>query len=112
MQKKFHLKDNDDFKRLIQAKQFVSKGSLTVYFQKNKLNYSRFGISVGKKHGNAPTRNKIKRQLRMMIASIFDFSDGYDYVIMIRPQYKDNTYQENLLIMEQLSKLIKKRCAK
>lgn len=112
MQKKFRLKDNEDFKRLIQAKQFVSKDSLTIYFYKNNLNHSRFGISVGKKHGNAPTRNKIKRQLRMMIASVFNYSEGYDYVIMIRPKYKTNTYHENLLILEQLSNLIKKRCTK
>lgn len=110
MQKKFRLKKNEDFKRLIDARQFVVCDSFTIYFLVNDLDHSRFGISVGKKHGNAVMRNKIKRQIRMMVSQVFKYDVGLDYVIMIRKPYFKNSYAENLALMEQLTKKIMKRC--
>lgn len=110
MQKKFRIKKNEDFKRLIDARQFVVGDSFTIYFLKNDLNHSRFGISVGKKHGNAVTRNKIKRQIRMMVSQVFKYDIGLDYVIMIRKPYLTKSYADNLALMNQLAKKIMKRC--
>ena len=107
MQKKFRLTKNEDFKRLISKKKFVFNKTFTVYFLLNEINHSRFGISVGKKHGNAVMRNKIKRQVRMMIAKEFDFSKPYDYVIMIRENYHKQTYLENLKELNKLATRIK-----
>ncbi|MDF9866769.1 ribonuclease P protein component [Bacilli bacterium PM5-3] len=106
MKEKFRLKKNNDFKRLIDAKKYVINKTFTIYFLPNNLGYSRFGISVGKKHGNAVMRNKIKRQLRMMISQIFVFNKSYDYVIMIRNNYHNQNYSQNLEKLEQLSKRI------
>lgn len=105
MKKKFVLKKNEDFKRLIKAQVFITNKTFTIYYQKNDLGYSRFGISVGKKHGNAVVRNKIKRQVRMMIDSAFIFSKSYDYVIMIRANYFIQDYASNL---SDLNKLVQR----
>ncbi|MDL2211285.1 ribonuclease P protein component [Erysipelotrichaceae bacterium OttesenSCG-928-M19] len=108
MQKKFRLLENRDFKELISNKKFVTNATFTVYFRKNNLNHARFGLSVGKKHGNAVVRNKIKRQIRMMIAQVFDYQKSYDYVIMIRANYHQQSYAKNLNDLIKLSEKIKK----
>ncbi|MDR1781642.1 MAG: ribonuclease P protein component [Bacilli bacterium] len=112
MKKKFHLCDNDDFKRLIDAKQYYINSTFTIYYQKNNLNYSRFGISVGKKHGKAYERNKIKRQIRMMISKIFNYQLGYDYLILIRSRYKQQSFEENSMKLNELANKLKTRCNK
>lgn len=112
MQKKFRLKNNDDFKRLIDAKKFLVNQSFTIYFVPNTLGYARFGISVGKKHGNAVNRNKIKNQIRMMISQTFAYSKSCDYLIMIRKDYHENSYAENLERLTDLAKKIDKRGVK
>lgn len=112
MQKKFRLKKNDDFKRLIDAKKFFVNKTFSIYYVPNTLGYARFGISVGKKHGNAVNRNKIKRQIRMMISQIFDYSTSCDYLIMIRKDYHKQTYAKNISEMEYLADKIDKRGVK
>ncbi|MDR3215171.1 MAG: ribonuclease P protein component [Bacilli bacterium] len=107
MKKKFHLCDNDDFRRLIEAKKYYNNSTFTVYFQKNDLKYSRFGISVGKKHGNAVMRNRIKRQIRMMISQVFSYSHSYDYLIMIRPKYKEQSFEDNIKKLRDLASKLK-----
>lgn len=102
MKKKFRLKKNEDFKRLIETRRFVNNKTFTFYFKENDLGYSRFGISVGKKHGNAVTRNKIKRQIRMMISQTFTYDKSYDYMVMIRHDYHKQTYDKNLEKMQEL----------
>lgn len=105
MKKKFVLKKNEDFRKLISNQKFATNKTFTVYHKKNELGHARFGISVSKKQGNAVVRNKIKRQVRMMIDSAFVFSKSYDYVIMIRANYFKQDYATNLA---ELNKLVQK----
>ncbi len=50
----------------------------------NNLDYSRYGLSISKKVGNAVTRNKLKRRLKE-ISRMEPFEPGWDVVFMIRP---------------------------
>ena len=51
----------------------------------NNLPYARYGISVGKKLGNAVYRNKKKRQIRSIIDSLEkDYVKAKDYIIILR----------------------------
>ena len=109
MKKKFRLTRNEDFAKLISNKKFFTNNGFSVYYIKNSLDYSRIGISVGKKHGNAVVRNKIKRQIRMMAMQAFDFDLSYDYVVMIKKGYHQNSFNENLKLLIELVDKIKKR---
>jgi ribonuclease P protein component len=109
MKKKFVLKNNQDFRRLINNKNYVLNNSFALYYQKNDLDHARFGISVSKKHGNAVVRNKLKRQIRMMIDDTFQFSKSCDYLIMIRKDYQKRDYAQNLEELKKLDKKIQKR---
>lgn len=47
---------------------------------------SRFGVSVGRKVGNAVVRNRVKRALREAFIELEPkVADGLDYVVLARP---------------------------
>lgn len=95
MKKMYRVCKNEEFNTIIKKRRFVSSKNFTVYFQPNSLNHSRFGLSVSKKMGNAVFRNKVKRQLRMMISQNIEYKGNTDYIVMIKKQYIDNTYADN-----------------
>lgn len=49
---------------------------------------ARYGLTVSKKCGNSPARNRIKRRLREAIRlhAAIDMLPGTDYVIVARPE--------------------------
>ena len=53
-----------------------------------------FGLSVGKKIGNAVTRNKVKRQIRSMIDQIY-FKNNFNCIIIVKKSYLNHTFNEN-----------------
>lgn len=58
------LNNNKDFASLYRnGKSIVSK-TVVIYFRQNGLPYNRFGITAGKKVGNAVMRNRAKRIIR------------------------------------------------
>lgn len=70
-----------------------------VHGRVNELGYLRLGLSIGRRVGNAVTRNRIKRLLREAFRlQQHDWKVGYDLVVVVRPHQKLNLadYQEFL----------------
>ena len=102
MKKKNIVKENRDFARIINNGKKCWNDAYSIYYDKNDYGDYRFGISVSKKIGNAVVRNKIKRQIRMIVDKYKNiYSKDKDYIIIVRRNYinlsfleKENKYIE------------------
>ena len=96
MKKKYSLKRNEEIAKIVHLRKYVKNSVFVIYYFENLENeHSRICISVGKKNGNAVVRNKIKRQIRSFVDAIFDFNKSIDYVIVVRNDFINNTYEVN-----------------
>ena len=71
MKKKYIVKTREEFNCLIKTGICSKNKYFVIYHLPNNKSYDRFGISVGKKIGNAVTRNKYKRKIRSNKIKIF-----------------------------------------
>ena len=58
------LNKNKDFLNLYKKGRSVVSKAVVIYVKPNGLSYNRFGITAGKKVGNAVMRNRAKRIIR------------------------------------------------
>lgn len=85
MRKLYIVKRKQDFDDIINQGIFKKNNSFIIYYRKNNLVYDRYGISVGKKLGNAVFRNSYKRKIRAIIDNYKkDYVNGTDYIIILR----------------------------
>ncbi len=108
MKKQFRVRKNQEFSKIIAGKHIFRGESFIIYASIRNEDHSRVGISVSKKLGNAVCRNKIKRQLRMMLQSLLDFKeDNYDYIVIVRPNYLNMSFDDNKKDLEKTIKKVK-----
>ena len=95
MKKKYIVKEKREFDRIIKKSQCKKNKYFVIYYDKNEESYDKYGISVGKKIGNAVERNKYKRRIRMIINEYKkDYNNSQNYIIILRGSAKDIHYQE------------------
>jgi ribonuclease P protein component len=89
------IKNNHDFQKIIGSKKCLKTRQFYIYFNMNSDNF-RYGISVGKKLGIAVLRNKVKRQVRMMIKSFLDEvkEEKIQMIIIVRKTYFDYSFDQ------------------
>ncbi len=107
MKKQFRIKKSEEFAEIMGAKKFYTCPSFVIYVKPRKEDHARLGISVGKKIGNAVVRNKVKRQVRMILHEIFDFNGNFDMILLVRIKYLDENYNTNKNCLEKLLKKVK-----
>ena len=103
--KKFEIvKEHYEFDNIINKGKSIGNKVFSIYFLKHDEEYPKFGIAVGKKIGNAVTRNKYKRIIRNMIDNNkLLFKKDYDYIIIIKRKCLDLSFKElndNLKLIE------------
>ena len=111
MKKEYRIKKNEDFQTIIKKKKSIVNRQFVIYFDDNH-EHLKVGISVSKKLGHAVVRNKIKRQVRMMVHQVFDKNQKMNFIIIIRHQYLNQSYQDNLKSLMSLYNKINRRMEK
>jgi ribonuclease P protein component len=96
MKKEYRIKKNQEFQAVFKnGKSFANRQFVVYALDKPDQSHFRIGLSVGKKIGNAVTRNRVKRLIRQVI---FEFSNDLDqkkdYIIIARMPAADMSYEE------------------
>ncbi|CCY78846.1 ribonuclease P protein component [Mycoplasma sp. CAG:877] len=95
MRKLYVVKNARDFEKIIKTGKLAKNKSFIIYYSDNDLPYNRYGISVGKKLGNAVYRNKYKRKIRAIIDNYKkSYINHQDYIIILRRSAKDKEYHD------------------
>ena len=107
MKKLYVVKSTRDFDEIINKGKNIRNKYYSIYYKDNNLKYDCFGISVGKKLGNAVFRNKYKRKLRSII-DIYkkDYNNRRDYIIILRKEAADKDFN---LLKEEFINLMNKK---
>ncbi len=94
MRKLYIVKESKDFKKILDNNKYKASNYFKIFYLNNEYKYSRFGISVSKKLGNAVYRNKYKRQLRFIIDKYKkNYQNGTDYIIIIKNGFKELDFE-------------------
>ncbi|MFI4853951.1 MAG: ribonuclease P protein component [Phycisphaerales bacterium JB065] len=95
-----------EFDAVYEAKVRKHRGSLTVFALPNELPHHRLGLSVPKRVGSAPQRNRVKRCLREAFRLLQEEipkrnGHGYDFVVAVRPHdgLSEPEYRELLRVL-------------
>lgn len=79
------VKENVNFKRAYHQGKSAVRKEMVVYWRKNRMGKTRLGITVSKKMGNAPARNRIRRIIRAGVSKNQEcLPAGADIVIVAR----------------------------
>ena len=94
--KKYEIvKEHTEFDDIIAKGKYRKNNFFVIYNKESNFSYPRFGIAVGKKIGNAVTRNKFKRQIRMIINNNKNlFKNNRDYIIIVKRSSLDLNFSE------------------
>lgn len=94
------LRGKEAFAAVYDARTRMTRGLIVVYAKPNGLVHSRMGLSVSRRVGTAPKRNRIKRLLRESFRLMQrELSRGYDWIVVVKPHtpMKLEEYREMLM---------------
>ena len=100
------IKKSEDFLLTIKKGKTYRSDTYTIHITSNPYSYTRVGLSVSSKLGNAVTRNRIKRQIRSMCDSLINYNNqSIDIIIIVRkPFLNDNKSLLSDLLSAQVGK--------
>ena len=105
------LKESRDFDRIIKKYKPYKYKDYIIYLERDTNDVYKFGLSVGKKIGNAVNRNKVKRQLKAIISEK-DYQNNFNCIIIVGKGINERTFEErkeNLLIALKNLNLMKEK---
>lgn len=94
MKVKNRVKDTQTFQLIYKTGKQIRTDCLSLYYLPSGLGYIRIGISVPTKSGNAVIRNKIKRQIRALIAKHCNLNQSVDAILLVRKAYSVDTFDK------------------
>ena len=101
MQKKEHLTRRYQYEAVYSKGRSWASKPLVIKVVPNGLTFTRYGLSVGKRTGNAVTRNHIKRLIRENFR-LLKVKQGWDIVFIARNGSRTSNYRSIRSAMKQL----------
>ncbi|HEX0027466.1 ribonuclease P protein component [Streptococcus pyogenes] len=111
MKKTYRVKREKDFQAIFKDGKSTANRKFVIYHLNRGQDHFRVGISVGKKIGNAVTRNAVKRKIRHVIMVLGHQLKSEDFVVIARKGVESLEYQElqqNLHHVLKLAQLLEK----
>ena len=101
------LKQNKDFRRLYYRGKNKASSCIVTYVMKNRSNETCYGITTGKKIGNAVKRNRARRLIRAAFSELeHRLNNSYDIVFVARTKTSQVKMQEVKAQMEEQLKAL------
>lgn len=94
MKKQYRIKKSSEIESVLKNKDSYGNKYFTVYKKNSETSYFRYAISVGKKIGNAVRRNRVKRQMRVIISNMCDQLYSIDIFIVAKPSVNELSFDE------------------
>lgn len=89
LSKPITLNQNSDFRRAYGRGKSYASAALVTYVVKNRVGYCRYGITTGKKIGNAVERNRARRVIRAAFCQLSpEITGSFDIVFVARSKTK------------------------
>lgn len=109
LKKRQRVKKNEDFQKVFKQGKSVANRQFVIYsYRKEEQQEFRIGLSVGKKLGNAVTRNRIKRYIRQAFLEMKDeLKNNQDYVIIARHQAATLDFHETKKSLQHVLRIAK-----
>jgi len=104
VKKKNIIKSNRDFDRIIKNNKSYRYKDYIIYLERTTDYDYHFGLSVGKKIGNAVIRNKVKRQLKAIIDKN-NYEKGINCIIIVRKGILEKSF---VMMEEELNNCFEK----
>lgn len=94
MKKSYRVKREKDFQAIFDGGKSTANRKFVIHFLEKEQDHYRVGISVGKRIGNAVTRNAVKRKIRHVIMEFSDHLKRDDFIVIARKGVENLDYQE------------------
>ncbi|AGM99704.1 ribonuclease P protein component [Streptococcus iniae] len=107
MKKSYRVKREKDFQAIFDGGESTANRKFVIYFLEKEQKHFRVGISVGKRIGNAVTRNAVKRKIRHVLMEFSDSLKRDDFVVIARKGVETLDYQEMKQNLQHVLKLAK-----
>lgn len=111
MRKTYRVKKEKEFQKVFHLGKSAANRQFVVYaLNKEKQEHFRVGLSVGKKIGNAVTRNAVKRKIRQSLTELKpNLKAEKDFIIIARKPVAEMTMIEikkSLIHVLKLAKML------
>lgn len=108
MKKSFRVKTEREFQKVFSEGKSCANRRFVVYrLDPDGQKHFRVGLSVGKKIGNAVTRNAVKRKVRASLQELAPNLLPLDFIVIARPGVEKLAYAEVRSNLEHVLKLAK-----
>lgn len=87
------VKSNKDYNRIIQENRPFKYKDYIIYIERKTTDIYKFGFSVGKKVGNAVTRNRVKRRLKNIVDKN-DYQNNFNCIIIVGKGILNKSFKE------------------